>query len=94
MGYSKEKMEAFRSAVHEFLFSVYEYIENNYSEYAEIGIDFAIDTNEKIWFIEANSQSTKVSLNKAYGKAVLFRTIKTSWNIPDICLSEPKELNH
>lgn len=76
MGYSKERMEALRSAVHEFLFSLYEYIANNYNEYAEMGIDFAVDTNGKIWFIEANSQSTKVSLNKAYGKAALYRNSK------------------
>ncbi len=76
MRYSKKKMEAFRSSVHKFLFSIYECIERNCGEYAEIGIDFAIDTNEKIWFIEANSQSTKVSLNKAYGKGALFRNHK------------------
>ncbi len=76
MGYSKGTMDAFRSAVHQFLFSVYECIEKNYSDYVEIGIDFAIDTNGKIWFIEANSYSAKVSLIKAYGEAVLFRNYK------------------
>jgi hypothetical protein len=73
MGYSKEQLEPFRSVVQKFLFSVYEYIDNNYGKYAELGIDFAVDANKKIWFIEANSQSTHVSLNKAYGKAVLYR---------------------
>ncbi len=76
MGYSKQKMEALCSAVHEFLFSVYKSIEKNYSDYLEIGIDFAIDTSGKIWFIEANSHSAKVSLIKAYGEAVLFRNYK------------------
>ncbi len=76
MGYSKKNLEALRSVVHELLFNVYEYIENNYDQYAEIGIDLAIDTNGKMWFIEANSQSTKVSLSKAYGKAVLIRNYK------------------
>lgn len=73
MGYSKEQLEAFRSAVQHFLLSVYEFIDKNYRVYAEIGIDFAIDRNQKIWFIEANSQSTHVSLTKAYGKAALYR---------------------
>lgn len=72
MGYSKEQLEAFRSVVQKFLISVYEYIDNNYGKYAEIGIDFAIDKNKKIWFIEANSRSTHASLNKAYGKAALY----------------------
>lgn len=76
IGYSKEQTEALKSAVHEFLFNVYEFIEKNYSDYVEIGIDFAIDANGKIWFIEANSQSTKVSLEKAYGQAVLGRAYK------------------
>ncbi len=76
MHYSKEKMEAFRSTVHEFLFSIYRYIEENYSKYVEIGIDFAIDINEKLWLIEANSQSTKVSLEKAYDGVVLSRAYK------------------
>lgn len=78
MGYSKRQLETFRFAVQKFLFSVYEYIENNYGRYAEIGIDFAIDTNRNIWFIEANSQSTKVSLNKAYGKKALYRYHKNT----------------
>ncbi|MBS4023636.1 MAG: YheC/YheD family protein [Dethiobacter sp.] len=73
MGLSTEQLETFRSAVQKFLFSVYEYIDKNYGKYAEIGIDFAIDVNKKIWFIEANSQSTHVSLSKAYGKAAFYR---------------------
>lgn len=77
MGYSKNKLDELQQAVQEFLFSVYEYIDHNYNRYAEIGIDFAIDTNEKIWFIEANAQSTKVSLNKAYGGPALFKNYKT-----------------
>ncbi|MCR3921342.1 MAG: YheC/YheD family protein [Firmicutes bacterium] len=77
MGYSKEQVVAFRARVHTFLFDVYEYLENNYGKYAEIGIDFATDPNNRIWFIEANSRSTKVSLNKAYGNAALYRNSKT-----------------
>jgi hypothetical protein len=72
MGYSKEQLEAFHSVVQKYLISVYEFIDNNYGKYAEMGIDFAIDKNKKIWFIEANSRSTHASLNKAYGKAALY----------------------
>lgn len=73
MGYSESEQKSIYTAVRKFLFNVYEYIENNYDMYAEMGIDFAIDANKKIWFIEANAQSTHVSLNKAYGDAVLYR---------------------
>lgn len=76
MGYSKKEMETFRLVVQRFLFSVYEYIENNYGKYAEIGIDFAIDATKKIWFIEANSQSLRVSLDKAYGSEVHYKYYK------------------
>ena len=76
MHYSKEKMEALRWTVHAFLLNIYEYIEENYSKYVEIGIDFAIDINEKLWLIEANSQSTKVSLEKAYDDVVVSRAYK------------------
>lgn len=73
LGYSKEQLETVRSAVQAFLFNVYEYIDKNYRVYAEIGIDFAIDAHKRIWFIEANAQSTHVSLSKAYGKAAISR---------------------
>ena len=73
MGYSKEQLENIRSGVQKFLFYVYKHLEDNYGKYAEIGIDFAIDTNNKIWFIEANSQSTHVSLRNAYGEAAFYR---------------------
>lgn len=70
---SKDQLKKFRPAVQKFLFRVYEYLDNNYGNFAEIGIDFAIDTNNKIWFIEANSQSTHVSLRNAYGEAAFYR---------------------
>lgn len=78
MGYSKEQIEALRNSVQQFLFSIYKYLENNYGEYPEMGIDFALDTNNRLWFIEANSQSTKVSLEKAYGKEALYRHAKNT----------------
>ena len=76
MGYSKEQLKRFRAVVQKFLCNVYEYLENNYGTYAELGIDFAIDAKKNIWFIEANARSTKASLNKAYGKAVLYNNSK------------------
>ncbi len=71
LGYSKKRIGRLQSDVNEFLFSVYRFIEKNYGEYVEIGIDFAIDKHGKLWLIEANSQSTKVSLEKSYNEKVL-----------------------
>jgi hypothetical protein len=76
MGCSKKQLETLRFVIEKFLFSVYEYIDNHYGRYAEIGIDFAMDAHKNIWFIEANSQSAKVSLKKAYGKKALYRYYK------------------
>lgn len=45
---------------------MYQSIEQEYGQIGELGIDFAIDKEGKLWFIEANSQSAKVSLMKAY----------------------------
>lgn len=73
MCYTEDKIMVLRSEVCNFLVSTYEYIEKYYGKYVEIGIDFSIDLNGKIWLIEANSQSTKVSLEKAYDSAVLSR---------------------
>lgn len=77
MHYPRRKVEELNNKVKEFLFRIYEYIEKSYGEYAEIGIDFAVDINDNIWLIECNSQSTKVSLAKAYGSKVLYNSYKT-----------------
>lgn len=76
MNYPKGKMEVLKLTAHNFLFSIYKYIEKFYGEYVEIGIDFAVDVNGKLWLIEANSQSTKVSLEKAYDSFVLSNAYK------------------
>ncbi|MBU8907596.1 YheC/YheD family endospore coat-associated protein [Desertibacillus haloalkaliphilus] len=63
------KKEALKETIHEFLYTVYEEIEKKYGVCAEMGIDFALTNDLQIKFIECNSQSTKVSLMKAYGEA-------------------------
>jgi len=76
MHYPKERVEKIREKAEQFLFRVYDCIEKKYGEYVEIGIDFAIDANDKLWLIEANSQSTKNSLGKAYGRDVLLKAYR------------------
>lgn len=76
LSYPQERIEEIQSKVREFIFRVYECIERQYGKYAELGIDFAVDKNDRIWFIECNSQSTKQSLIKAYGYEVLFKSCK------------------
>lgn len=73
MHYTTSRTEALLREVDNFLFKTYETIEKYCGKYVEIGIDFSIDVNKKLWFIEANSQSTKVSLEKSHNYDVLSR---------------------
>lgn len=66
LNYSQEKIQEIIVKINQFLFTVYESIEKSYGTFCEIGLDFGIDTSGKIWFIESNSTSAKVSLMKAY----------------------------
>ncbi|UIO40020.1 YheC/YheD family protein [Brevibacillus brevis] len=64
--YSNEKIDRLMSRIKTFLFAIYTAIEKTYGTFGEIGIDFGIDKEHNIWFIEPNSKSTKISLMKAY----------------------------
>lgn len=70
LNYSDDKIHELTEQIHQFLFAVYESIEKSYGTFCEIGLDFGIDTSGKIWFIESNSTSAKVSLMKAYDEAI------------------------
>lgn len=74
MQYSKDEVANIESRVKKFLVKTYNAIEQCYGPYAEIGIDFAMDKNGVIWFIECNSQSTKVSLEKAYAEHIYLKS--------------------
>lgn len=62
--------------IEKFLFLVYYKIEKKYGACAEMGIDFALTKDFQVRFIECNSQSTKVSLLKAYGEEALKQSFK------------------
>jgi len=72
--YSTKTIPGIEEDIREFLFAVYEGIEDCYGKYGELGIDFGIDKQGRIWYIECNSQSTKVSLEKAYGKDIVYQS--------------------
>ncbi|ACB85151.1 YheC/YheD family protein [Natranaerobius thermophilus] len=65
MNYNQETIGELKSKAENVLTQIYETIEGAYGPYGEIGIDFAIDKSGKLWFIEGNSRSTKVSFFKA-----------------------------
>ncbi|WP_088832797.1 YheC/YheD family endospore coat-associated protein [Paenibacillus tyrfis] len=66
-GYSNQKINVLKNKIKAFLIDVYTGVEKKYGKFGEIGIDFAVDKKGKLWLIECNAQSAKVSIVKAYG---------------------------
>jgi len=65
--YTDEKIEELKEKIKSFLIEVYTGVEEIYGRFGEIGIDFGVDRRGRIWLIECNAQSAKVSIEKAYG---------------------------
>lgn len=57
-----------QQAVH-FVTQVYRAVEKAYGPFGELGIDFALDGSGKLWLIECNARTAKVSLYKASSTA-------------------------
>ncbi|UCZ53405.1 YheC/YheD family protein [Bacillus shivajii] len=66
VGYSKNEVSQLKEEVEAFVKDIYLCIEKHYGPTGDLGIDCAIDNKGKLWFIESNSQSAKVSLERAY----------------------------
>lgn len=60
------EITAFAARARSFLKDIYSGLEGCYGRCGEIGIDFGLDTGGRLWFIECNSQSAKVSLFASY----------------------------
>lgn len=65
--YSDNQMDQLKKNIDDFLITAYKSVEKIYGKFGELGIDFAVDREGKIWLIECNAQSAKVSIGKAYG---------------------------
>lgn len=72
--YLHEDKNKIEQEIRQFLVTIYHSIEVYFGKYGEMGIDFGIDQSGKIWFIECNSQSAKVSLAKAYGNQAVYKS--------------------
>jgi predicted ATP-grasp superfamily ATP-dependent carboligase len=64
--YRGEQIDELKSRVDKFLLMTYKYIEELYGTFGEIGIDFAIDNDGKIWFIECNAKPGKDTVYLSY----------------------------
>jgi len=71
--YSEREIKHFQSMIHPFLEDVYTATEEYCGQCCEMGIDFGIDKNHHLYFIEANSIPTKVSIQKAYDPQTVAR---------------------
>lgn len=67
--YTKDQIEDLKQRMEQFAILIYHGVEKCYGKFGELGIDFGVDKDGKIWLIECNAQSAKVSIGKAYGSA-------------------------
>lgn len=65
--YTPSQLKALKDEIQDFLYNIYLAVEREYGKFGEIGIDFGLDRRGRIWLIECNAQSAKVSIVKAYG---------------------------
>lgn len=75
---SEEQIEALRTEIIRFLTKVYEAIEAAYGSFGELGLDYAVDRNGKLWFIECNAKPGKDSLYMAYDE----ETVQKAFIVP------------
>jgi len=62
MNYTPKETTSLRKKINDFLINIYQVIEKHYGTFGEIGIDFALDKNNKLWFIECNAKPGKDTL--------------------------------
>lgn len=57
--YSRVEISEIKNQISEFLITTFKCIEEAYGEFGEIGIDFAIDKEWKLWFVKFNAKPGK-----------------------------------
>lgn len=62
MNFSKEEITSITNSIEDFLIEIYTFVEQAYGPFGELGIDIGLDKTGKLWFIECNAKSAKVSL--------------------------------
>ncbi len=63
MKYSDKKIASMKLEIDDFLIKIYHYLENEYGSFGEMGLDFGLDANGKLWFIESNSKPAKTTIH-------------------------------
>ena len=74
MNYKPAALDQLYCKLQNLLLSIYQAVEDSYGPFGELGIDIGLDTKDRLWFIECNSQSAKVSLMNAYDNDTALKT--------------------
>ncbi|WP_026691089.1 YheC/YheD family protein [Alteribacter aurantiacus] len=74
--FTEEEVKSVQSKMSDLVSMVMHQLEKHDGPCGEVGIDLGLDKNKKLWFIECNSRSLKVSLAKAYGREKLQEAYK------------------
>ncbi len=74
--YSLEQIEELKSRIDKMLLLSFDYVEEAYGSFGELGIDFAIDENFRIWFIECNAKPGKDAMYISYDKETIKKAFK------------------
>ncbi|UMZ72748.1 YheC/YheD family protein [Natranaerofaba carboxydovora] len=72
--YSKTRVDKTIENIETFLLTTFKYIEDIYGPFGEIGIDFALDKDLNIWFIECNAKPGKDTLYLASDDESVYRS--------------------
>lgn len=72
--YKEKEIIELKTRLNHFLITAYNSIEKVYGPICEIGIDVGLDKKGRLWFIECNSRSLKVSFFKAYDDATIAKS--------------------
>lgn len=75
LGYSKEELSRLKKRLYDLLFKVYFRMEEWYGPLGELGIDIGLDNKGRLWIIECNPLSAKVSLRNAYDRKTFYRSL-------------------
>ena len=77
-GYSAAEFRELKSRLYSLLFRIYRNMEDHYGQLSELGIDIGLDKNGKLWIIECNALSARVSLANAYTENTMRRALSNS----------------
>lgn len=66
-----------RDQINQFLIKVYRSIESSYGAFGEMGIDFTIDKQGRLYLIESNAKPAKDSLYKSFDQKTILQSFLT-----------------